>query len=80
MGILARFKLELKPTLGEGPIALHRGAADAEGLGNLGFGQADEESQLDDAGLTRVDLFQPVERLVDGDDVGVGVSGSGEVF
>lgn len=75
-----RIDLDLEPALGEGPIALHRGAGDPEGFGDFVFGQPGEELHFDDSAFSLVDGFQAGERLVDGEDVGIRVDGGGRVL
>lgn len=78
--MVGTLKLKLKPTLGEAPIAFDGCAADAERIRDFGFGEANEEFQFDDAGLAGIDLLEALERLVNGDDVGVGMSGGGSIL
>ena len=78
--MVGTLKLKLKPTLGEAPVAFDSCTADAERISDLGFGEADEEFQFDDAGLAGIDLLQALERLIDSDDVGIGMSGGGGIL
>jgi hypothetical protein len=44
-------------------VPLYRGGGDRQGLGRLLDGEAAEEAQLDDPGLIRIELGEPLERL-----------------
>ncbi len=56
-------QLALLPVSANGPVR------DAQGLCNLGLGQAAEVAQLDDLGQTRIERGELVERLMDGEDL-----------
>ena len=56
-------QLALLPISANGPVR------DAQGLCNLGLGQAAEVAQLDDLGQTRIERSEPVERFMDGEDL-----------
>lgn len=71
--------MEHQPALGKGPVAFDSGAGDVQGRGDFMLRKTGEELHLDDAGLAGVDGLQPRERLIDGQDVGIGVDHSGGV-
>src|SRR5215218_6988946 len=64
-------QLSSQPRARHLPVALDRGVADAEHLGRLLDGQAAEELQLNDARLLRVDGGEPLQRLVNRQQVNV---------
>ena len=62
-------ELVAQPGAGDPPVAARPCHRDPERRGDLGDGQAAEVPQGDDLGLAPVQRGQPVERLVDRDDV-----------
>src|SRR5262249_41285814 len=66
---LALFQLRVQPRPGVGPPAIGRGRRDAEGRRSLGNRQAGEVAQLDQAGLEFIGLREPLQGLVDGQNV-----------
>lgn len=68
----------VEPGLGVRPILLDGSFGQTENFGGFRSGHADEEAQLDDLGLDGVVRGQPVERIVDGQEV-VFVRGQSDV-
>src|SRR5262249_32048603 len=62
-------ELPEQPGAGEGPAALGRGPRDAEHAGGLFQAATREEAELDDLRLLRVQGFQPLEGLIEGQEV-----------
>ena len=58
-------QLPVEPCARGAPVALHGVQRDAQCLGGLGNAQPREEPELDDAELTIAHLAQPLERLVE---------------
>ena len=61
----------LQPRAGHGPLPLHGGRRDADGLGRLLDGEAAEVAQLDDARLLGIERGEAGERLVEREHVDV---------
>src|SRR5215467_3264164 len=51
------------------PVALDRARRDAEQLGNLAFAESAKEAELDDLAKPFVDRVEPIQRVVDRDDL-----------
>ena len=58
-----------EPRARDGPVPLDRGGGDVHRLGGLLDGQAAEEAQLDEPRLLGVDRLEPLQRLVEGDEI-----------
>src|SRR5262245_9630169 len=64
--VVGATQLAVEPDPGVRPVAVRRGARDAEGLGRLLNGQPAEVAQGDEPGLDRVLGGEPGQGLVEG--------------
>src|ERR1043166_810754 len=56
--------LPIEPRPGEGPCPLYSAERDTKLLRGLRLSQSDEEAQFDHLGRSRIELLQPVQRLM----------------
>ncbi len=69
LAALAFLELARQPGARDRPVALHGGGGDAHRLGGLLDRQAAEEAQLDEPRLLGVESREPLERLVERDEI-----------
>ncbi len=63
------FDFATQPCSGHGPIAVDGARGDGEDFGDLIYGEASEETEIDDAGLIFVERAKAIEALVEGDKI-----------
>src|SRR5262245_44433826 len=64
-----REKLLVQPGPGVGPVAIHGARGDAQHVGDLGDGEAGEVLQLHDLGGGAVLPSEPLQGIVEGDEI-----------
>src|SRR5437868_13302474 len=69
VGVSAGMELAKEPGPGISPMALRRGAGDAEHLGGLFQAAPREETELDDLGLLRVQGLQFFQGFIEGQEI-----------